>query len=920
MQFERLIEAAPGELAAALETQPILILYATLVFGYSAWLGETFIQNVDLFRRLGRNKALDRSWSREEFREEFARVYSRSSERDVAVALARFRKREYVRILLRDVLGIARLAETTGEISALSDALIEEALQRVSAQMQHQHGTPRWVDAQGRVRDSQFAVISLGKLGGNELNYSSDVDLLFVYDGGIEPPTQGVSNREYFIRLAQQITELLSRPTREGQVFRIDLRLRPQGHEGELAVALPRAAHYYAEVAHDWELQAMIKARHSAGDADLARQFIRAVEPNVYRPNVNFAAVKTALQSRESIDKRGAKAPQGRLAQNRIDIKLDRGGIRDIEFLVQCLQRVYGGDEGWLRSRGTLFAMQKLHDKEHISGKDFHNLNSAYEFLRHLEHQLQLRQGQQSHQLPSSPSELSVLAKGVSRLGAATGSPDDVVSLVKSRMAAVAEIYRRVVYQEKSHELINAGGTRRPQSQVAPPAENSYSQAMQRLAVDAPRIFEVVSRASLSAHARRNLDRFLSSAATNAERYSAIVSAPEAVERALTVFEGSSYLTEILVRYPADVALLGDPIVQGESRPPLLFDAGPDQSIALLDKVGAQQSQSAVTRQEAFGHLRQQFRHAMFASGVHDLFHGRMVFEALKENTTAAERALQSALAISDPPGGLAVMALGRLGSREFDLLSDADVLFVADDDTDPEIARRAAERTMESLTAYTRDGSVFPVDARLRPQGREGELVTTPTRIAKYFAQDACPWEAISYLRLRFVAGDLAVAGSALTNARAGIADMAGRLEFDRELADMRSRLESSDSALNFKTSPGGAYDIDFLAGRLQEKHRIWSDGNLAERISLLHDRGLLGQDESRALIRSAEFLRTLEHSVRLVTGRPDKWLPVAEHAQVRVTRLMARLPEQEKHRNIGEELAAVMRRTRVIYLEHRF
>ena len=161
-----------------------------------------------------------------------------------------------------------------------------------------------------------------------------------------------------------------------------------------MAVALPRAAQYYSEVAQDWELQAMIKARHSAGDADLVREFVRAVEPYVYRPNVNFAAVKTALQSRERIDKRGNKPVPSRSARHAIDIKLDRGGIRDIEFLVQCLQRVYGGEERWLRSRGTLFALQKLHDKEHISGKDFHQLTNAYEFLRHLEHHLQLRQGQ----------------------------------------------------------------------------------------------------------------------------------------------------------------------------------------------------------------------------------------------------------------------------------------------------------------------------------------------------------------------------------------------------------------------------------------------------------------------------------------------------------------------------------------------
>ena len=920
VQFERLMEAAPRELATAFEKQPILIHYATLVFGHSLWLGETLIQNIDLFPRFGRKKSLDRSYSREEFREEFARMHSRSPVGDMAVSLARFRKREYVRILLRDVLGIAKLSETTEEISALSDSLIEEALLAVNSELHRCHGTPKWVDSQGRLQGSRFAVVSLGKLGGNELNYSSDIDLMFLYDGGIEPPTRAISNREYFIQLAQQTTELLSRHTQEGQVFRIDLRLRPQGHEGELAVASPQAAHYYSEVAEDWELQAMIKARHSAGDADLVREFTRAVGPYVYRPNVNFAAVKTALQTRERIDKRGKKQVPGRSARNAIDVKLDRGGIRDIEFLAQCLQRVYGGEEGWLRSRGTLFALQKLHDKEHLSGKDFHNLTSAYEFLRHLEHQLQLRNGQQLHELPTGHAELTVLAKCVSRQGSASPSPSEFVPQIQSRMATVGEIYRRIVYQEQSQQFIDGEGNLRLQAQVPPSAENSYSQIIQRLEVDAPRLLEVISDANLSPHGRRNLDRFLSSAATNSERYGAVLRSPAAVEHALTIFEFSNYLTDILVRYPADVELLNEIKVRPDSDTNALFDVVPDCVTAVPDPVLAYLSQSSVDRQEALVLLRRQFRHALFVSGSCDLYYTRSVFEAFAENTTAADKALQSALAIADPPSGFAVMALGRLGSHEFDLLSDADVLFVADEATDPQDARRAAEQTMEFLTAYTRDGTVFPVDARLRPQGREGQLVTTPAQLARYFVRNAQPWEAISYLRLRLVAGDGAVAQKAFTTVREGIAAMAEQPEFDRELRDMRSRLESSDSAPNLKTSPGGAYDIDFLVGSLQAKHRIWRAGNLSERISLLGEHGLLEEQECRDLAASADFLRTIEHFVRLVTGRPGKWLPAGDYAQTCVAKLMARFPRYLEGRTLEVELAAVLRRTREIYREHMF
>ncbi len=390
--FDRLVSESP-EIIRLLNRHNFLAHYALLVFGHGRFLAETLIQNTDLLQSFLREKNLDRSFSREEFHESLARFRSRSFETDVSLLLARFKRREYVRIMLRDVLKIAPLAETTSEISALADVLIEEALREADRRLQRRYGIPQHLDAEGRLVDTPFAILSLGKLGGNELNYSSDVDLMYIFGDGEEPPNAAISNREYFIRLAQHVTEILSRMTREGAAFRIDLRLRPQGGEGELAVSLSQALRYYASVAHDWERQALIKVRHSAGDATLAREFIRSVQPAVYTEQVNFAAIKTALVAREKMQRRRQALEH---SEQNMDVKIDRGGIRDIEFLVQCLQRVYGGAEPWLRSGGTLFSLQKLHDKRHISGKEFHDLTSAYEFLRNLEHRLQLREGQQT--------------------------------------------------------------------------------------------------------------------------------------------------------------------------------------------------------------------------------------------------------------------------------------------------------------------------------------------------------------------------------------------------------------------------------------------------------------------------------------------------------------------------------------------
>jgi len=916
-QFERLAESASSELLRLLEKHPSLVHYAVVVFSYSPWLGETLVHNPDLFYAFVRERNLDRTHSREEFQERFARMRSHSLETDTAALLARFKRREYIRIMLRDVLGIATLAETTSEISALADVLIEEALREAEAQLHRRFGTAQRLDADGRVVDSRFAVLSLGKLGGYELNYSSDIDLLFLYDGGMEPPAAEISNREYFIRLAQQTTELLARHTREGPVFRIDLRLRPQGGEGEPAVPLAHAVHYYSHAAHDWELQAMIKVRHSAGDVGLAREFARAVQPYVYRPELNFVAIKTALDTREKIGSHRRKSLLKKVAQTGIDVKIDRGGIRDIEFLVQCLQRVYGGGEPWLRSRGTLFALQKLHDKEHIGGKDFQNLTNAYEFLRNLEHRLQLREGQQIHCLPNSRTELQSLARSLTREGTVALTPEEFLAYVRRRMAAVAEIYQRVIYHEQSQDQGSVEFQLRPEFTAT--HENSYSQMMQRLAIDSPRLQEVASRSDFSQHTRRNLDRFLGSAGTTSERYGAVLRAPEAVERALSIFEFSEFLTDILVRHPEEIALLE----QIDDRSPAgeqdLFGGDARNVGPADDPVFAYLGDGMVDHAEAISILRRHYRRRVFVSGALDLFHLRDVFDSLDDNTAAADAALRAALAVAGAPDGFAVMGLGRLGAREFDLLSDADVLFVCDEHTNKDDVRRVAERLMEALTAYTREGTVFPVDARLRPHGREGELIVTPSQLSAYFRDEAQAWEALTYLKLRYVAGDRNLADRALQVVHEGISAKARLPGFDAELSDVRTRLERSEGAQNLKTGPGGIYDLDYLAGSLQARHQLWLAGNLADRLRLLRDHGLLAEDEHQPLAENARFLRTVEHVVRLVSGRARKWIPLAEHPRRAVQKLLWRVLGAEDSFDPEMRLSDVLRETRNIYLAHR-
>jgi [glutamine synthetase] adenylyltransferase / [glutamine synthetase]-adenylyl-L-tyrosine phosphorylase len=916
--LERLVNETSPETVRLMETHPFLAHYAIAVFGHSWYLGETLIRNPDLLHAFQRERRLDRSHSHEEFSEGLARFRSRSLERDASLILARFKRREYVRIMLRDLLRIAPLAESTAEISALSDVLLQDALREAASLVEKRHGTAQHLDGSGRAVNTAFSVLSLGKLGGNELNYSSDIDVMFLFGDGAEPESASISNREYFVRLAQQVTEILSRPTAEGVVFRIDLRLRPQGNEGELAVNLSRALDYYSQIAHDWERQALIKVRHSAGDEKLAREFIRRVQPQVYSDKINFAAIKTALVTREKIDRKRRRQAAA-TKDGTIDVKIDRGGIRDIEFLVQCLQRVYGGAEPWLRSGGTLFSLQKLHDKRHISGHDFHELNSAYTFLRHLEHRLQLRQGQQLHRLPSSPHDLEILQRSMAGLIPEYGLTD-LVAVVRNRMQAVSEIYQRVIFQQQARESpapVSDEFSLRSRTEAFS-ADNSHQQILERLSEDAPQLARALRSTGQGSTVRRNTLRFLSAAFAASEKYAAVIGAQSSIADSLWLFDTSEYLTEILVRHPEEAATLAQ--IRALPPPPAgasLFTLMDEEQSAGRDAVFAYIANSTASHQEKIALLRRQFRHLAFASGARDLLELRPIYSALAETSSAAEESINAAFGIAGAPSGLAILALGRLGTREFDLLSDADLLFVGDESCDRQALTRAAEEIMQALAAYTQEGLVFPVDARLRPHGGEGELVVTPKQLEQYFSAEAQPWEALMYTKLRFLCGDAALgrrAGSATDVLFRRLAEDHG---FSGAVRQMRKKLEDASApAKSIRTSPGALYDADFISSFLLIKHNMRAKlGTLRDRLWRCAASGALDKKDAAVLDHAGELCRTVEHALRLVIGRNTRWLPAAEHPRQSIEKVTAQILKREFPNGLEHELLATFATVRAIY-----
>jgi glutamate-ammonia-ligase adenylyltransferase len=883
--LERLTGAGGEPTIRMFDKNRVLLHHVLTIFGQSYWLGETIARHPSLVQGLAREKHLERSLGQEDFRQNFERFRSRSSETDSSTLLAGFKKREYIRIALRDMLGIATLAETTAELSALADVIVECALQEAERQVLSRCD-PSTHPGQLRMR---LAVLALGKLGGNELNYSSDLDLLYIFD------TSGSAiSREQFTRLAQTLTDILCRTTPESSVFRVDLRLRPQGSQGELAISLQQGIEYYSRDAADWELQALIKLRYSAGDQSLARKFIAAVQPRIYSSSLNFAAIDTVLRSRERITSRHRQGGLVATHSGSVDVKLDRGGIRDIEFLVQCLQRVYGGEEKWLRSGGTLFSLQKLHDKGHLSGKDFHDLTQAYEFLRRLEHRLQLQRGQQLHRLPAEQEKLLVLHRAMA-FGAAH-EIGDLKQRLNDHMERVAGIYERIIFSQRRREKY--AGTLVPAASSV--REMSYDQVLDRIAQDSSALHEVAAR-PYAIHTRRNLHRFLSSAMTSAERYAELLKNPQAVEKAVVLFSSSDYLTDILVRHPDAIRTLDSKL--GEDGTQITSDVEPG-------------SKPDIDPARSLDALRHSFRKSTFSVGARDILAPRSAFTSMSESSTLADEAIRQALSIIKGESVLAVFALGRLGTEEFDIASDADLLFLREAETDADTARTVAEKLIHALAAYTREGSIFAVDARLRPHGKEGELVITPAQLERYLADEAQPWEALTYTKLRFVAGREELALSVLPMVESRILKLASATGFAQAVVEMRTRLEKSNRyAHSFKLAPGGFYDIDFIVSFLMLRSASPGSGNTLSRLEHLQRTGVMQRADVDELRSATILYRTAEHLIRLVTGRARPELPAAEHARAAVEDLAGNILGQNETGDTQHRLNITAERVRATF-----
>lgn len=458
----RFRDALPPKIAARLRRNEGLYSDVLTLAAYSPLLSTTLLQNEEYFAWLGRQRQTTGGRTKEELLESLGRFSLTNSTLDPQMLFSRFRRRELIRIFLRDIRRLATVAEITDEISSLADAILEAALVESRREMDKRYGRPLELDDKQRSRAAEFAVVALGKLGSLELNYASDVDLLFIYtsDGMTAGGERGaITNREYFTKLAQHVIKLVGEGKGEGAAYRVDMRLRPNGSLGALSMSLPDTIEYYAKTARPWERQMLIRSRISAGDPLIFRHFWGRVSPLIYNSETDVASALAGVRaSKESIDEYAKR-------KTSLDVKLSPGGIREIEFIAQALQLAHGGRDKWLRSPHTLIALSRLADRELISPSERAELSKAYDLLRRTEHILQMENGLQTHTIPTDAVKLDLLAK---RVRFATGAEIDK-DLARS-MKRVRKIFERVFDHDSQNVAEEtAPGVLKPRVQNATP-------------------------------------------------------------------------------------------------------------------------------------------------------------------------------------------------------------------------------------------------------------------------------------------------------------------------------------------------------------------------------------------------------------------------------------------------------------------
>ncbi|HLH04218.1 MAG TPA: hypothetical protein VKX25_15740 [Bryobacteraceae bacterium] len=863
---------------AKLASDQLAAHHLGLVFSASRFLADELLRYPEWIFELD---DLTHPSSREDYHSRLSVFLSEIPGRQIgAEQFALFRRKEILRILLRDLLQVGTLREITEELSNLADAILGTALLHVFCELEPRFGQAKEEHSQERAR---FCVMALGKLGGRELNYSSDIDLMFLYsENGETSGPERITNKEFFKRAANHFTNLLSSYTPAGQCYRLDLRLRPEGTHGEICLSLRAASEYYARRARDWELQMLLKARVAAGDRELGVRLLGSVEPLIYSTTLDFSTIETMSETRERISEKIARKTR---KPGAIDVKLTRGGIRDIEFLVQCLQRLHGSREHSVKDQSTLGALARLHRNDLLSTTEFSRLAHAYQFLRRLEHILQFENDRQTHTLPTDAAELE-------RIGLLLGADGRLLPELNQHLENVQGIYERIVHAQRPlyyTAQATPSSSSEPEMQTAEEFRNGVS--------------ELISRLNEGSTELRQL----------AER-------PAVAEWSGQLFELSPPLAGELIRQPELLHQIERSVEHPARRYAFEGLAAPLNDIAGLRRFFRRemfriQTASICVPEPVFQTLDQ-------TSALAEFVIARAYRIALEQGLAHAREHATDAKPFREPETEMMVVALGRLGMREFDIGSDADLLFIIPETEAPRqrFWTRVTERLLDILSGYGEGGAVLSIDTRLRPNGREGNLVQTESAYADYFSNKAEAWEGIAYMKARAVAGDTERATKFLSDLqqvdwrRYG---QGGRSKL--ALRQMRLRLEKEQGAhAPLKAAQGSYYDADFILMylRLRGAGMFFKSLNTPERIDILEKMGHLDRADAEFLLEATTHFRALDHALRLVTGHSEGRIPPSAEQRAMIAKLMNRWTGQRATAdNLETNLADVQTKMRRLF-----
>ena len=836
------------------------------------------------------------------------------SRRELVAAALRCAKRVVaLATAVADIGGIWRLDRVTAVLSELAEATLSLATAHL-LRAAHDAGELALPDPAHPARRSGFTVLGMGKLGAHELNYSSDIDLIVLYDPAAPVYTErsaGDLQGRFAARLARGLVALMEARDADGYVFRTDLRLRPDPSATPPAVAVTAALTYYESMGQNWERAAMIKARPVAGDLALGAAFLEAIRPFIWRRGLDFASVADihAMKRRIEAHQGGALAvdgdPVARVAGH--DVKLGEGGIREIEFLAQTLQLVWGGRDPGLRASGTLAALRALARAGLMPRRAATELAAAYRFLRRVEHRLQMVADRQVHSLPERSAELFRFATfmGYPSATAFAEALLDRFARVRARYSEVFELVPELLTEAASvGPTLDFRGDGEPAETLAALRALGFSEpgrivaAVRRWlaghvrALRSERARELMDQmlpALLAALGRQphpdavfaRFDAFIAHQPAGVQLLSLFQRNPALLERVAAVLGAAPSLSEHLARHP--VALEG-----------LLSPEPADHPERRLRR----RLRDARLLEDVIEIIRRTVREEDFSLSVATM-EGRIDADAAGEHRSALAEAALAALL---PPvladfaarfgrvrrGAMAVVALGKAGGREMMGGSDLDLMLIyhhPDDVSESRGARqlpvsqwfvRAAHSYVAAVTAPGVDGPLYEVDMRLRPSGNKGPVAVSLAGFHRYHADSAWTWERMALTRARVVAGPPALraqVASAIADALAAAGDPA-RIRADA--AAMRARMQRDlppDGPWDVKQRAGGMIDVEFIAQVLQLVHGAAHPSvcSPTTRVALrrLAEAGLLPAPDAVLLLRADRVWRTVQGMLRITVGR---------------------------------------------------